>query len=158
LCKQRRSFPANADIWHLRFHWNTIRGELLQTLNKQVYTFLPLSVVTKADGETLHLWSSQDASVLKMLAMALPDALALSSLYTHIKGHGELKVTVSDLHAALPDYRYVMKTDVKGYYESIDHTIFLRQLDKDIADPFIWRLLVQLVKRTIERGGCIIMV
>jgi RNA-directed DNA polymerase len=29
-----------------------MRGELLQTLNKQDYTFMPLSVVTKADGET----------------------------------------------------------------------------------------------------------
>jgi RNA-directed DNA polymerase len=90
LCKQRRNFPANADIWHLRFHWNTIRGELLQTLNKQDYTFMPLSLVTKADGESIHLWSSQDALVLKMLALALPDALALSSLCTHIKGHGGL--------------------------------------------------------------------
>ncbi|MFT6949604.1 MAG: RNA-directed DNA polymerase, partial [Paraglaciecola sp.] len=153
LCKQRANFPANADIWHLRFHWNTIRGELLQTLNKQDYTFMPLSVITKADGETLHLWSSQDALVLKMLAMALPEALALSPLCTHIKGHGGLKTTVSDLHAALPGYSYVMKTDVKGYYESIDHTILLKQLDKDITDPFIWRLLVQFVKRTVERGG-----
>jgi RNA-directed DNA polymerase len=153
LCKQRRNFPANADIWHLRFHWHTIHSELLQTLHKQDYTFLPLSVVTKADGETLHLWSSQDALVLKMLAMALPEALALSPLCTHIKGHGGLKATVSALHAALPDYRYVMKTDVKGYYESIDHTILLKQLDKDITDPFIWRLLVQFVKRTVEKGG-----
>jgi RNA-directed DNA polymerase len=153
LCKQRSNFPANADIWHLRFHWNTIRGELLQTLHKQDYIFMPLSVVTKADGETLHLWSSQDALVLKMLAMALPEALALSPLCTHIKGHGGLKATVSDLHAALPDYGYVMKTDVKRYYESIDHTILLKQLDKDITDPFIWRLLVQFVKRSVERGG-----
>ncbi|AOW77631.1 hypothetical protein A3Q34_12680 [Colwellia sp. PAMC 20917] len=153
LCKQRRNFPANADIWHLRFHWHTIRGELLQTLNKQDYTFMPLSVVTKADGESIHLWSSQDALVLKMLAMALPDALALSPHCTHIKGHGGLKATVSALHAALPNYRYVMKTDVKRYYESIDHTILLKQLDKDITDPFIWRLLVQFVKRTVERGG-----
>jgi RNA-directed DNA polymerase len=153
LCKQRANFPANADIWHLRFHWHTIRGELLQTLHKPDYTLLPLSVVTKADGETLHLWSSQDALVLKMLAVTLPDALALSSLCTHIKGHGGLKATVNDLHAALPDYRYVMKTDVKGYYASIDHTILLKQLDKDIIDPFIWRLLVQFVKRSVERGG-----
>jgi len=153
LCKQRANFPANADIWHLRFHWQTIRGELLQTLNKQDYTFMPLSVVTKADGESIHLWSSQDALVLKMLAMALPEALALSSLCTHIKGHGGLKATVNDLHAALPDYRYMMKTDVKRYYESIDHTILLKHLDKDIADPFIWRLLVQFVKRTVEKGG-----
>jgi len=82
------------------------------------------------------LWSSQDA-------------LVLSRHCTHIKGHGGLKATVSTLHAALPDYRYVMKTDVKGYYESIDHTIFLKQLDKDITDPFIWRLLVQFVKRSL---------
>jgi RNA-directed DNA polymerase len=153
LCKQRRNFPANTDIWHLRFNWHTIRSELLQTLNKQDYTFMPLSVVTKADGETLLLWSSQDALVLKMLAMALPEALALFSLCTHIKGHGGLKATVSALQAALPDYRYGMKTDVKGYYESIDHTILLRQLDKDITDPLIWRLLVQFVKRSVERGG-----
>jgi hypothetical protein len=39
------------------------------------------------------------------------------------------------LRAALPDYRYVMKTNVKRYSESIDHTLWLRQLDKDIADP-----------------------
>jgi RNA-directed DNA polymerase len=153
LCKQRANFPANADIWHLRFHWHTIRGELLQTLNKQDYTFLPLSVVTKADGETLHLWSSHDALVLKMLAIALPDALALSPRCTHIKGHGGLKATVSTLQAALPDDTYVMKTDVKGYYASIDHTILLRQLDKDVTDLFIWRLLVQFVKRSVERGG-----
>jgi RNA-directed DNA polymerase len=153
LCKQRANFPANADIWHLRYHWHTLRQELLQSLHKQDYTFVPLSVVTKADGEIIHLWSSQDALILKMLAMALPEALALSPLCTHIKGHGGLKATVSALQAALPDDTYVMKTDVKGYYASIDHTILLRQLDKDVTDPFIWRLLVQFVKRSVERGG-----
>jgi RNA-directed DNA polymerase len=53
----------------------------------------------------------------------------------------------------LPNYRYLMKTDVKRYYDSIDHTILLKKLNKDIADPFIWCLLVQFVKRTVERGG-----
>ena len=46
--------------------------------------------MTKADGESIHVWSSQDALVLKMLAMALADALALSPHCTHIKGHGGL--------------------------------------------------------------------
>jgi RNA-directed DNA polymerase len=90
---------------------------------------------------------------IKDVSLGLTGCLSIISLCTHIKGHGGLKTTVSALHAALPDYRYVMKTDVKGYYESIDHTILLRQLDKDIADPFIWRLLVQFVKRSVERGG-----
>ncbi|PKI03746.1 reverse transcriptase domain-containing protein [Glaciecola sp. 33A] len=89
MCKQRRNFPAHADSWHLRFHWDTIRSELLQTLNSQNYTFLPLNVVTKANGETLHLWSSQDALVLKMLAIALPDALSPVIAAYYLKGLDE---------------------------------------------------------------------
>ncbi|MFT4939907.1 MAG: hypothetical protein ACI88A_002956 [Paraglaciecola sp.] len=58
LCKQWVNFPANADIWHLRFHWHTLRAELLQALNQQDYTFMPLSMVTNSNGTTLHLWSS----------------------------------------------------------------------------------------------------
>jgi RNA-directed DNA polymerase len=153
LCKSRANFPANADIWHLRFHWPIIRAQLVKSLNDQSYTMMPLSVVIKANGKIIHLWSSQDALVLKMLAMSLPSALGLSSLCTYIKGHGGLKATVNAVQAALPAYAYVMKTDVKRYYESIDHTILLKQFDKHIADPFIWRLLVQFVKRTVEYGG-----
>jgi RNA-directed DNA polymerase len=88
LCEQRANFPANADIWHLRFHWHALRRELLQTLNRQDYTFLPISLVTNADGETLHLWSSQDALVLKMLAMSLRAALASGyQKKIHHRGH-----------------------------------------------------------------------
>ena len=153
LCKSRANFPPNTDSWHLRFHWSTIRKQLLQSLNDQNYTFLPLSAVTKANGKTIHLWSSQDALVLKVLATALPSALGLSTRCTHIKGHGGLKATVNAVQAALPAYDFVMKTDVKRYYESIDHTVLLEQLDSDITDPFVWRLLVQFIKRTVEYGG-----
>lgn len=153
LCQQRANFPPNADVWHLRFHWHSQRQALIDSLHSHDYTLLPQSVVTKADGSSIHLWSSCDALVLKMLAMALTNALALPTSCTHVKGHGGLKATVNTLHSALPDYTYVMKTDVKGYYASIDHTLLLKQLDKDIANPFIYRLLVQFVKRSVEKGG-----
>jgi hypothetical protein len=153
LCKQRANFPPNADIWHLRFHWHSQRQALLESLHTHDYTLLPQSVVTKADGSSIHLWSSCDALVLKMLAMALADTLVLSTNCTHVKGHGGLKATVNTLHSALPDYTYVMKTDVKGYYASIDHTLLLKQLDEDIGNPFIYRLLAQFVKRSVEKGG-----
>lgn len=153
LCKSRANFPPNADIWHLRFHWPIIRAQLVKSLNDQSYTMMPLSAVTKASGKTIHLWSSQDALVLKVLATALPCVLGLSSRCTHIKGHGGLKATVNAVQAALPEYGFVMKTDVRHYYESIDHAVLLEQLDSDIADPFIWRLLVQFIKRTVEYGG-----
>ena len=62
LCKSRGNFPPNADIWHLRFHRSTLRNDLLQSLSDQSYTLMPLSAVTKVNGKTIHLWSSQDAT------------------------------------------------------------------------------------------------
>jgi RNA-directed DNA polymerase len=38
-------------------------------------------------------------------------------------------------------------------HASIAHTLLLKQLDKDIANPFIYRLLVQFIKRSVEKGG-----
>ncbi|MHC8327412.1 hypothetical protein [Pseudomonas sp. LB1P83] len=32
LCTQRRHYPVHADIWHLRFHWQTERVRILDTL------------------------------------------------------------------------------------------------------------------------------
>lgn len=44
-CKQRANFSPNMDIWNLRFHWATLRHELLQSLNNQSYSLMPLSVI-----------------------------------------------------------------------------------------------------------------
>lgn len=127
LCKQRRHFPPNAVIWHLRFHWQSVRPRLLAQLRNHTYRLSPMSHVTKANGDTLHLWSSQDALVLKFIAETLPQHVSLHPACTHIKGYGGLKNTVRQLQRALPEYKFVMKTDVKGYYASIDHTILLKQ-------------------------------
>ena len=153
LCKQRAHFPPNADIWHLRFHWATIRPQLLHQLCTQNYQLSPMSSILKADGKIIHLWSALDALVLKVVAGVLPQQVSLHGACTHIKGHGGLKGTVRHLQQVLPDYKFVMKTDVKGYYASIDHTILLKQLAMDISSPFLFRLLYQYVKRTVENGG-----
>lgn len=107
----------------------------------------------KANGKTIHLWSSLDALVLKVVAAVLPEQVSLHLSCAHIKGHGGLKGAVRELQEALPDNQFVMKTDVKGYYATIDHTILLNQLEKDIKSPFLFRLLCQYIKRTVESGG-----
>ena len=55
LCKQRRNHPNNADIWHLRFHWQAERVGILQSLQRGDYFFAPLQRITKADGTVIHL-------------------------------------------------------------------------------------------------------
>ncbi len=121
LCKQRHHHPPNADIWYLRFHWDREKHRLIQELDNKTYRFEPLEAITKGGGEIIHLWSARDALVLKCLSLLLPPYLYLSPHCTHVKGHEGLKATVADVQFHIHHYRFVMRTNVKGYYENIDH-------------------------------------
>jgi len=153
LCRQRRDFPADSDVWDLRFHWCRERKRLVEELRTGQYRFVPMSVITKANGEVIHLWSARDALVLKALALMISPLLRLSRRCVHVKGHGGLKAAVREVQQRLPDYRFVLRTDVKDCYESIDQSILLEQLRADIDDPYVLGLLGQAIRRTVERGG-----
>ena len=108
LCKQRRHFPANADIWYLRYHWHTERARILSALATRTYYFSPMQRITIADGSIVHLWSSSDSLVLKALTLAITPVLPVSRRCTHCRGHGGLKATVRQIHQQQPGYRFVI--------------------------------------------------
>ena len=153
LCKQRLHYPADADIWQLRFHWHASKAPLLQRLRSGRYTFSPLQRVTKANGEVIHLWSSQDALVIKAMAVGLAQALNISPNCTHVKGHGGLKQTVARVQRQLPVYPFVMRTDVKGYYAAIDQVLLQQQIADRVSDPTLCNYLWQVIRRTVHDGG-----
>lgn len=125
----------------------------LKNYSTTAIAFAPLEVIKIANGETIHLWSARDALVLKCLALYLPSFLSLSFRCTHIKGQGGLKATVANVQRHLPHYRFVMRTDVKGYYASIDHEILLDLLARQIKQRFLLNLLCQYLKRTVHWAG-----
>ncbi len=51
----------------------------------------------------------------------------------------------------LPANRFVLRTDVKSYYASIDHFLLLDQLAEIIRDKRVLNLLGQYLRRTAER-------
>jgi RNA-directed DNA polymerase len=153
VCKQRRNHPDNADIWHLRFHWHTERPRILNALHQGDYFFSPLQAITKADGTHIHLWCSADALVLKARTLAITPVLPISKRCTHVKGNGGLKYAVRDVQKHLPDNHFVMRTDVKSIYESIDHHMMLEKLALYIKDRFTLNLLWQSMRRSVEHGG-----
>ena len=53
----------------------------------------------------------------------------------------------------LPQSAFVFRTDVKSYYESIDHFVLLEQLAEYIDDRAVRNLLWQSMRRTVESGG-----
>lgn len=153
LCQQRRHFPAHSDVWDVRWHWPAERLRLQAEINQGTVRLGPLSIITPATGEPLHLWGARDALVLKALTLVLTPHLALSPHCVHVKGHGGLKATVRRVQQQLGGYGFVLRTDVKGYYESIDQATLLAQLATQVRDPGLMNLLRQAIERSVERGG-----
>jgi hypothetical protein len=157
LCKQRKHYPVNSDVWHCRFHWQSIKPKLRHDLSTNLFTFQPLQKVTKSSGEVIHLWTSIDSLVLKLLSLVLHRYLPSSMLCTHLKGHGGSKHTVTEIQRNLTgnvnNNTFVFRTDVKSYYESINHEILLDKLSVYIKDKMVMNLLAQYLKRSVESGG-----
>jgi hypothetical protein len=153
LCRRRRAYPADADVWSFRQAWAREKDKLKAALAAGRFRFGLLTRITLADGEEVDLWSARDALVLKALAMVLASHLPVSRSCTHVKGHGGAKAAVRQVMAKLADNRFVLKTDVRSYYASIDHFLLLGQLAGYVKDRHVLNLLGQYLRRSSERGG-----
>lgn len=117
------------------------------------YRFSLLTRTTLQDGEDTDLWSARDALVLKALTLVLGEHLPVSRSCTHIKGSGGAKYAVREVRDHLAANRFVLRTDVKSYYASIDRLLLLNQLAVHIKDRRVLNLIGQYLRRTSERGG-----
>jgi RNA-directed DNA polymerase len=150
----RKDYSPHNDIWDLTRKWNTIKHDLLKQLNNGSYQFDSIERLEFNDA-TISLWCSKDMIALKLIAQALGRKMGQhipKSCY-HIKGHGGLKQAVQKTHEALPQYQYVLRSDIKGYYESIDFNILLTIIEFTIKHPILLTLIRKACHRIETRGG-----
>jgi hypothetical protein len=140
-------------VWSFRRRWSQEKDRIKSDLLAGEYRFSLLSRVTLANGNEVDLWSARDALVLKALSRVLLRYLPVSRRCTHLKGHGGAKHAVREVRDHLKVNRFVLKTDVKSYYASIDHFLLLDQLAVHIKDKRVLSLMGQYLRRTSERGG-----
>jgi RNA-directed DNA polymerase len=155
LCSSRKRHPPSSDIWHLRVNWEKIRERIATDFHRGIHCFEVQSKITLASGETIALWSGCDALVIKVLTWIIQEAIRplLSRACYHMKGHGGLKGAVRDVLQSYPKYRFFCKTDVKSYYDSIDHLTIMLKLHDHIADRTIMGYVWQFLNRCVEWGG-----
>lgn len=155
LCRQRREYPHNADIWHLRFRWESLMPEFIATLEASRWQLSPLTLVQKANGDTIALWSAADALALKCLTLLLVPLLPVHPLCEHIQGHGGGKQSVTRVHQTLlqDGWTFVCRTDIKGYYANISKTKLYDQLLEHVTDARLTGLLYQFINYSVENGG-----
>jgi hypothetical protein len=154
ICKLRKDYSPNSDIWNLRREWERIRDDFLAQLNDGSYGFDPLDRYEFDDG-ILSLRSSRDMLALKLISQALQEQLTghIPRSCYHVKGHGGLKKAVEQTWAALPEHHHVMRSDIKSYYESIDFTVLMDIIKAYVNHPVLLKLIRKALSRTETRGG-----
>lgn len=150
----RKDYSPNSDIWRLCAQWEDRKDNLLAQLNDGSYVFDLLDRY-EFDDATISLWSSQDMIALKLITLALELRMAVhipKSCY-HIKDNGGLKKAVNHTHDALSEHHYVLRSDIKGYYQSIQFDVLMGIIESYIQHPVLLTLLRKALQRTETRGG-----
>lgn len=71
----------------------------------------------------------------------------------HVKDRGGLKKAVNHTYTALPEHQYVMRSDIKSYYQSIRFDVLMGIVEQYISHPILLNLLHKALRRTETRGG-----
>ncbi|MEO0687404.1 MAG: reverse transcriptase domain-containing protein, partial [Cyanobacteria bacterium J06649_11] len=96
-----------------------------------------------------------DALVLKAMAIVLGEHLKphLSNRVFHLAGSGGMKAAVREVAANLEKNQFVFRTDVKGYYASINHHILMEIVERYVEDKAVIALLWGYLRRYVSDGG-----
>ncbi|MCP4255836.1 MAG: hypothetical protein GY775_21035 [Candidatus Scalindua sp.] len=154
LCKRRKDYSHNDEVWDIRFRWAEFKPQLQKALLAGEYTISSQIVIHTPERRT-ELWNAKDALVLKAISIVLGEHLkpVLSHNCYHLKDHGGAKAAVRATAKYIKNSQHVMKSDVKGYYASIDHEILFSLLQEYVPDRLVQRLLWQYMRRTVYCDG-----
>jgi RNA-directed DNA polymerase len=166
--KRRHNDSHNSDIWAFHTSWAMQRNVIREQLLQGRYQLSLVQSFNTPDAGRLTRWSTADAVVLKAFALVLGPLLDnhVDQRCTHLKGRGGLKGACRALSAHLGNFRYVCKSDVASFYDSMNHDIVMQHAKEIINDKRCLDLLYQYLNRVevlhgdhrlIERGipkGC----
>ncbi|WP_231748320.1 reverse transcriptase domain-containing protein [Burkholderia sp. ABCPW 14] len=100
------------------------------------------------------MWSAPDALVLKWVALQVQHQLPQHEACTHLKGAGvraSLRLVSEALRSGI--YRFVHRTDIRGYYEHIRKPEVMALVNRHVPDPVCRELIYQYLHYSVEQGG-----
>ncbi|MEQ4691236.1 reverse transcriptase domain-containing protein [Providencia manganoxydans] len=155
LCQRRQHYPANADVWHLRFHWQAKCEVLWQRIRLGQYHLKPMEVITTLDGRRTVQWCAEDALALKWLTLCLTPLLPKHPACRHLKGHGGVQGSILATTQAINSgqYQFVYRTDIKGYYEHFPKERLWQWCQQCTDSSALLNLLTQYIYYSVENDG-----
>ena len=147
--KRRQNDSHNSDIWSFHTNWPTHRNQIKEQLLSGQYELSPVQTFDTPDAGRLTRWCAADAVVLKAFALVLGPLLdnQIDRRCTHLKGRGGLKGACRTLGASIKHFRYVFKSDVASFYDSMNHDIVMQHAQTVMTDKRLLNLLHQYLNR-----------
>lgn len=156
LCRQRMKAPPGADVWDVRFKWPAYQETWFRQVRAGRYRLAPMLVTRGQNGQPrLAMWSALDALVLKWVALQIADRLPVNTACHHLKGHGGVSGSTRAVAQAWhdPRWRFVFRTDIRGYYRHIIKRQVENQLAWWVPDNILRDLCHQWLYYAVEDGG-----
>lgn len=147
--KQRKRKSERDDIWLFSHNWIRHRNEIEYKMLTNTYILNPCKTFMYKEDKFLHYFSVQDQIVLKAISLMLYEALPRHLSCYSYRGHGGVTAAHRKI-SGYGDYQYVLKTDVKDYYASIDHYFLTLKLFEYIREPYLLRIIYQFLNRVNE--------
>ena len=156
LTHRRKHHPPGSDIWKLRRRWPTEKTRLQRLILEGSYSLEPqIRYYLRRAEETVDIWRARDALVLKGVSLVLAQRLA-ASLPTrcfHFPGGRGVRAALREVVRALPDHSFVFRTDVRGYYDSIQPMQVMEQLAALVGPDPILCLVWQYMDWIVEKNA-----
>lgn len=154
LCVKRQLYHYNADVWQVRRWWQEKKTQVQAQLLAGTFRFRELRLIRGKERVT-EMWASLDALVLKAIAIVLTAHLKphLSPRCFHLAGTGGGKAAVREVAAHLEENTFVFRTDVKGYYASINQEILFDLVQEYVSEPPVLDLIRGYLQRFVSDGG-----
>jgi hypothetical protein len=154
LCQRRQHHHYNSDVWQVRRWWGEKKARLQVQLLAGTFRFRELRRFYGKERVTEY-WASLDALVLKAVAIVLTPLFQplISPRCFHFAGSGGMKAAVREVVAHLAENTFVFRTDVKGYYASIDQEILLGMVREVVPDGAVIELIRGYLRRVVADNG-----
>lgn len=126
LRNQRWYYGIHDSVWSLVWAWRRIKKTFLTRWNEGNHSFSPLRRYRQKTS-SVAVFEAEDSLLLKSLQLSMATELIpyFSQRVYHLKKKGGSKAAIRDTACALPHYNYVFKSDIKSFYDSMDHEVLL---------------------------------
>ena len=143
-------------FWLFYWQWKTHAPQLINRLIQGRYQPQPM-IAYYFGGETEPYWPHVDRVIQRILYVLIKPTFKyiIEKTCLHLGGPSAIKKAAHHIEQALKQtpYRYIIRTDIKSYYSSINHSVLKKQIRAEFDDPRVIHQLCNIIDVPIDYGG-----